>query len=50
LEFRVFGDEIAIADDRAELILRDGFHDFALHAAVEGGLELVLLNVVGNKA
>lgn len=37
LEFCVFGDEVAIADDRAELVFGNGFGDFAPHAKVEGG-------------
>jgi hypothetical protein len=43
LEFCVFGDEVAIADDRAELVFGNDFGDLALHSVVEGGSKLALL-------
>lgn len=45
LELFVFGDEVAIANDWAELVFGDSFRDLALHAAVKGGPELIFLKV-----
>ena len=41
LEFCVFGVEITITDDRAELVFRDASGDLVVHAAVKRGPEFI---------